>query len=35
MVDHKIRHLQQRLVTIDLYARFEVTLWVHLRESFK
>jgi hypothetical protein len=35
MVDHKIRHLQQRLVTIDFYARFEVTLWVHLHESFK
>jgi len=35
MVDHKVRHLQQRLVTITLYARIEVTLRVHLHESFK
>jgi hypothetical protein len=35
MVNHKVCHLQQRLVTINLYARFEVTLRVHLHESFK
>jgi hypothetical protein len=35
MVNHKVCHPQQRLVTIDIYARFEVTLRVHLHESFK
>jgi hypothetical protein len=35
MVNHKVCHLQQRLVTIDIYARFEVTLRVHFHESFK
>ena len=35
MVHHKVCHLQQRLATIDIYARLEVTLRVDLHESFK
>jgi hypothetical protein len=35
MVNHKVCRLPQRLATIDIYARLEVTLRVHLHESFK
>jgi hypothetical protein len=35
LVNHKFCHLQQRLATIDIYARLEGTLRVHLHESFQ
>ena len=34
MVNHKVRHLQQRLVTTNLFY-FEVTIRVHLHEHIK
>src|ERR1700678_1886546 len=33
MVNHQVRHLQQRFVTTDISSYFEVATRVHLRES--
>jgi hypothetical protein len=35
MVNHKIRHLQQRFVTTNISIYFEVATRVHLHESLK